>query len=140
MGIPDGYTQATKEEIAKHFPVNQPNNMLINRSTNSYITFTITGAELQPSMVESKLAQYYNAYKRTVGGFQSGEIAKKDTKKSVIGAFQYLSTTLDRDLFNIFVLTSMQGKELIITMHCDQRSVSSEGLKLMNSISSIEVM
>ena len=51
MGIPDGYTQATKEEIAKHFPVNQPNNMLINRSTNSYITFTITGAELQPSMV-----------------------------------------------------------------------------------------
>ncbi len=70
--------------------------------------------------MNKRIAEYCERYRRSVLNFADYNVAKKKTKSgSDIVAFYYTSTSPTRDLYNIFVLTTLEGRELTVTLHCD---------------------
>ena len=93
---------------------------------------------LEASDIEKRLNEYHHVYSRSTANFGNVRMAKKHLDQGgEIGAFQYTSTTVERDLRNLFVLLSVEGKETVITMHCsaqDALTVRKSFMKILDSI------
>lgn len=91
--------------------------------------------------IDERIVEYCDLYKRSVPNFDNFKIAKKKTKSGVdIAAFYYTSTSPERDLYNFFILTSLDESELIFTLHCSAENAPLFGMKFMNILNSIDVV
>lgn len=137
--LPETYEQIPAEEAKNYFSVGQPEYLYMNKNVKSVVTVTGSGQTFRKEQTEERLAQYYNTYRRITPGFKAGKMSKKENGKTFIGAFHYQSTTIDRDMFNLFALTAVKGEEKVLTMHCEVKDSMDEGLQFMKLLSSVTV-
>ena len=125
-----------KEDI--FLGANKPNYIFENKSLNSYITVTKSSLDITDSL-EEILQALYNQYRRVIPNFKSSDLYLKKIETVEVGAFQYTSTTSTRDLYNLVGLFAIDGKQTLMTMHCDIENAIDEGSQFMKILESIRV-
>lgn len=139
VDLPEKYEEISQTEGEQLFWGNTPELIYKNKESGAVITFTRGSQELTPDNIQERLGQYYYAYQRTTPGFKPGPAAKKQKGNVLIGSFEYLSTWLDKDLFNMLALIRAGEKEAVMTMHCDMNLAGPEGANFMLILSSVNV-
>ena len=135
--IPDNYTEIQDEENI-FASSEKPNYILKNDTLDSYITITKSTIEMKDSL-ELTLQGLYNQYRRVIPNFKSSDLYLKKIETVEVGAFQYTSTTSTRDLYNLVGLFAIDGKQTLMTMHCDIENAIDEGSQFMKILESIRV-
>ena len=137
--IPEGYQELLPEEKNNFFQSRKPELTLWNKENHALLTFSQVEGMLTPDNLPEKLAQYAYSYSRSVPGFQRGPFVKKQQGNLLMGAFQYQSTSLEQDFFNILVLIRLDGGTAVMTLHGDRQKSRMEGIKFMQILSSIQM-
>ncbi len=112
----------------------------MDERTDTIISVTYTDKEASEE-IEKRIAECCTLYQRSVPNFGNCNIAKKKTKSGKdLAAFYYTSTSPTRNLYHFFVLTSLEGRELTITLHCSIQHIPDYGVEFMNVLNSIDVV
>lgn len=137
MQIPEQFVQS--KDMDKFFVGAKPDFLYVDEKTDALISVTYTENQSAED-IDKRIAEYCELYRRSVPNFANCKIAKKKTGSGQdIAAFYYTSTTPARDIYNFFVLTSLEGRELTVTLHCDIRNIPDYGMEFMNILNSIDV-
>ncbi len=127
------------EDSGKFSAGAKPDVLYVDEKTKSLISVTYTENKASED-IDKRIAEYCALHQRSVPNFANCTVAKKKTKSGKdIAAFHYTSTSPVRDLYNFFVLTSLEGRELTITLHCDVKNIPKFGMKFMNVLNSVDV-
>ena len=140
LQIPDCFELIEQEEEKKHyFPNIQPTTLYVDKETDATIGILYNDVDFTEEDIDERLGQYYIVLKRTKPNFNYGDgmVKRKLPNGKVIGSMVYTSTTLEKDLYTIFVLGSLNGKETTITMTFDIKDLSKYFNELMTITSSI---
>lgn len=128
------------QDINKYFLLAKPDFAFVEQETKALVSVLKTEYKTSGITIDERIIEYFELYKRSVPNFDNFKIAKKRTKSQVeIAAFYYTSTSSERDLYNFFVLTSLDEYELLFTFHCGAENASIYGIKFMNILNSIDV-
>lgn len=129
------------QDINKYFLTAKPDFAFVEQETNALVSVLKTEYKTTGVTIDDRIMEYCDLYKRSVPNFGNFKIAKKKTKSGAeIAAFYYTSTSPERDLYNFFILTSIDECELIFTLHCGIENASLYGIKFMNLLNSIDVV
>ena len=140
LNIPDEFSIMSDEE-AKHFFQNTTPDILYGiEDKKAFISITKTDIKIEDDNIDSRLAQYYELYRRSVANFSNGKLAKRTLNNGKpIGAFHYTSTSAERNLLNFFVLFPLDDNEVVMTMHCSAEDSPILGGKFMQVANTIPV-
>ena len=139
LHLPEEFTAV--EECSKYFLSAKPDFAFVEQKTNALISALKTNYKTSGVAIDDRIMEYCELYKRSVPNFGNYKIAKKKTKSGLdIAAFYYTSTSPERDLYNFFILTSLDENELIFTFHCGVENAALFGAKFMNILNSIDVV
>lgn len=128
------------QDINKYFLSAKPEIAFVEQETKALVSVLKTEYKTSGITIEDRITEYCELYKRSVPNFDNFKIAKKKTKSGAeIAAFYYTSTSPERDLYNFFILTSLDEYELIFTLHCGVENASQFGIKFMNILNSIDI-
>lgn len=129
------------EDKEKYFAAGKPDFVYAEKDTGALISVTLTENDIDNAKIEERIMEYYEIYRRSVPNFSNSKIAKNKTKSGKeMAAFYYTSTAPNRDLYNFFILSSVDGKELTITMHCNAQNIPDYGVKFMHFLNSIDIL
>lgn len=135
--IPDNYIEIQDEENI-FASSEKPNYILKNDTLDSYITITKSTIEMKDSL-ELTFQGLYNQYRRVIPNFKPSGLYYNQLETVKVGAFQFGSTTATKDLYTLVALFALDGKQTLITMHCDIKDAFEEGNKYMKLVESIKV-
>lgn len=128
------------QDINKYFLSAKPDFAFVEQETNALVSVLKTEYKTSGVTIDDRIIEYCELYKRSVPNFDNFKIAKKRTKsRAEIAAFYYTSTSPERDLYNFFILTSLDECELVFTLHCGVENALVYGIKFMNILNSIDV-
>ena len=128
------------QDINRYFLSVKPDFAFVEPETNALVSVLKTEYKTSGVTIDDRIIEYCELYKRSVPNFDNFKIAKKRTKSGTeIAAFYYTSTSPERDLYNFFILTSLDECELVFTLHCGVENASVYGIKFMNILNSIDV-
>ncbi len=137
LTIPEAF--CLTEDTRRYFQAVVPDAVFAWKEGFAAIGVTRLSIPLENADVEQHLVRYCDLYRRVVPSFADCAMVRRTTAGgTVIGAFQYTSAAIDRDLQNIFAILPVGGRETIITIACDRKAVASLGRKLMGVLNSIE--
>ena len=138
--IPEGFKQVPDEEIAHYYPAKQPDILFENKENGALIAVAKLENELAADALEARIQEYAAVYQRSVPNFANCKIGKRTLPNGKqLGMFYYTSTTAQRDLLNYVVLSSLDGKEIMLTLHCNCKDCPAYAEKLMRTINSVEI-
>ena len=139
LELPDSFVKYVKEDVQKCFQGDAPDFVYGIEDRKTIVSITKTNIDIKAEDFDTRLQEYYTLYSRNVPSFSAGKLVKKELNDgNEIGAFQYISTSAERDLLNFFVLLPLNKKECIITMHCSIEDGFYYGLTFMHILNSIE--
>lgn len=128
------------QDINKYFLSAKPDFAFVEQETNALVSVLKTEYKTTGVTIDDRIIEYCELYKRSVPNFDNFKIAKKRTKSGAeIAAFYYTSTSPERDLYNFFILTSIDECELVFTLHCGVDKASVYGIKFMSILNSIDI-
>ncbi len=137
--IPEDFTCMSREEAEEFFKLEMPEQVYSNRNKSAFITLNRNGQELTSEGIEKRLNEYYTIHTRVVPNFKNASLAKRSLENGVeIGALQYTSTSATKDLYNTCLLIPVDGKEVVITMHCELEQAMTQGKEFLDVLASIE--
>lgn len=93
----------------------------IMREKNALISVTLNEMDLSQSDVERRISAYHATYSRLAPGFVFGEMKIKSVGATNTAVLSFKSNALERDLYNLVIVSNLSDKELVITFHCDIR-------------------
>ncbi len=139
--IPEGFEELSKHEIAKYYTSSlKPDFLFENKSNGAFIAVAALERELTAEALQSRIQEYAAGYQRVVPNFANCQIAiRKINDDKVIGMFYYTSTTINRNLLNYVVLGCLDGKEVMMTLHCNIEDCPEYAEKLMRTVNSLEI-
>ncbi|MBO5145570.1 MAG: hypothetical protein J6C19_08565 [Lachnospiraceae bacterium] len=76
------------------------------------------GADLAADELNKRLNEYYKGFHRDITCFECTHIAKRSVSGQAFGEIRYLSHMMGYCFYNIFLLGSYEGRELIVTLQC----------------------
>lgn len=76
------------------------------------------GADLTSEELNIRLNKYYKGFSKDITHFECIRIAKRSVSGQTFGEIQYLSHMMGYCFYNIFLLGSYEGRELIVTIQC----------------------
>ena len=136
--IPENFTLMTREEAQEFFKLEAPEQAYSNENKSAFITLNRNESELTSEGIEKRLNEYYTIHTRVVPNFKNPSLAKRSLENGVeIGAFQYTSTSATKDLYNTCLLIPVDGKEVVMTMHCDLEQAMTQGKEFMDVLASV---
>lgn len=123
LNFPDGYVKMNPEEIKLYYG-NQVNiaDGFIEQETKSVIGIALSERSLTQEDVENQILQYHQIYSRMAPGFTMGEILKKSVGNHDIAMMTFKSNAVTRDLYNMIIITNLDGKEFMVSCSCDMRN------------------
>jgi hypothetical protein len=119
-------------KISNSLLVSQYNWMSDDRKT--VINVTRGSADLQESDIDLRLNEYYKRFNRDIKNFECKRVNKRRINGKTYGELQYLSCMMGYCFFNIFILGSYEGRELVFSIQCID-SNSKENLHIFENIS-----
>lgn len=139
--LPETYSEATAEDMKK-LPIlsSKMDHVFISDHGKSFVTVNCNGEELKPEEIENRIQYYYNIYRRISPGFEATDIMRKDKNGFSACAFYFKSTTLTDDWYNLIVITQIDNKETLLTMHCCMDMLFKENTTFMNLVTSFEIV
>lgn len=138
--IEDKFEDIDPDECRQYFAGQIPEKIFGIPEKKTFITVMRSGNGLEPSETEQRLNEYYYAYSRSVANFSNGKMVKRELNNGdIMGVFHFGSTTVERNLLNFFALLSVDGKEVIMTMHCSAEDSMRLGKEFVKTLDSIQV-
>ena len=98
------------------------------------------GADSTESNLNSLLNGYYKSFCRDVSHFVCKHIISRTINRRVFGEIQYTSRVTGYCFYNVFLLGSYQGRELVITIQCMENQWASNAHIFENIIDSIRIL
>jgi len=138
FNAPDGFLTMSPELIQIKYPKgNPPANVLTNESTESTIAYDIRAKSLPQSQIEETGKAFESAYKRVVAGFKlnSNKIVQISGQKWI--QMEFISNTIDSEVYNIFLVTGYKGKMLIFNLNTTLKEFNKYESAFRKSIQSI---
>lgn len=112
----------------------------VDETSDTFITITKTDFPA-PNSLEIRMNEYCSIYKRSVANLANVKLSKKTMiSGKEIGLFSYTSTTTTRNLMNYVLVSSVEDKEILITLHCDIEKMAEMFLTVRNIIDSIDIL
>jgi hypothetical protein len=68
--------------------------------------------------IDSRLSEYYRGFSSDINGFKCELIRKHNINQRPYGEIRYRSKMMGYDFFNMFLLGTYEGMELIFTIQC----------------------
>lgn len=82
------------------------------------INVTDGGNEVTQESLLQRLQEYYDGFKAQVNEFECLRVTKRIINGHTYGELQYSSQMMGYEFFNIFILGSHEGREIILTQQC----------------------
>ena len=76
------------------------------------------GADLPEMDMSLRLNEYYKKFSKDISNFECRHIKKRMINRHTYGEMQYFSQVTGYNFFNIFLLGTYEGRELIVTIQC----------------------
>lgn len=138
FNLPEEFAEV--KDTGNLFLSGKPDFVFSDNKTNALVSVLKTDFKASDTLIDDRIVEYCDIHKRAVPNFDNFKIAKKNTASgNEIAAFYYTSTSPKRDLYNFFVLTYLDGYELIFSFHCGVEDAVQFGVKFMNILNSIDV-
>lgn len=115
-------------------------NRWLSKDRKTVICISRGGADLTEDNLNSRLNEYYKGFCREVCHFQCRHIIRRTVNRSVFGEIQYTSRVTGYPFYNVFLLGSYQGRELVITIQCMEHQWTANEHIFENIIDSIRIM
>lgn len=90
----------------------------MSEDRRTVINVTRGGADLLEMNLGLRLNEYYKKFSKDISSFECRHINKRRINGQTYGEMQYLSQMMGYCFFNIFLLGTYEGRELIITIQC----------------------
>lgn len=140
FNIEDEFEDMDPNECRQYFARQTPEKIFGIPDKKAFITVMRSGNGLEPSETEKRLNEYYYAYSRSAANFSNGKMVKRELNNGgVMGVFHFGSTTVERNLLNFFSLLSVDGQEVIMTMHCAAEDSMRLGKEFVKTLDSVQV-
>ncbi|MDE6917103.1 MAG: hypothetical protein K2P39_09955 [Lachnospiraceae bacterium] len=109
-------------------------NSWLSKDKRTVINVTRGGADLTEENLNSRLNRYYMNFCREISHFDCSGISRRVINRRTYGEIRYRSHMAGYCFFNIFLLGSYQGRELIVTIQCMESS-SAANLHIFENVS-----
>lgn len=117
LDLPDTFEKMSEETVAKVLKNVENTQFFRDKDRGFMITVTdkvLSGVE--NINIDTALNAYCISYGRTVAGFRSPYMGKKEINGLLFGVLGFYSTTLTADHFNLLFITLIDGVEVTVTM------------------------
>lgn len=135
---PAGFTRMTAEAMRAKYPAQRPpTEALTNESGSINVAFNHTQSAMTPAQIPEAFAAVERQIKATYPGsrWNRSEVVRQGGR--VFGVLDFWSPALDTEVRNIMVVTSVDGRALIVSFNVT-RQLEGEwgpvGERMMNSI------
>lgn len=115
-------------------------NSWLSKDKKTVIHISRGGADLTEENLNSHLNEYYKGFCRDVRHFQCRHIKRRMINRNVFGEIQYTSRVTGYPFYNVFLLGSYQGRELVITIQCMEHQWTPNEHIFENIIDSIRIL
>ena len=115
-------------------------NSWLSKDKKTVIHISRGGADLTEENLNSQLNEYYKGFCRDVRHFQCRHIKRRTINRNVFGVIQYTSRVTGYPFYNVFLLGSYQGRELVITIQCMEHQWTPNEHIFENIIDSIRIL
>lgn len=140
FNIEDEFVDMEPDEYRQYFSGRMPEKIFGIPEKKAFITVMRSGNGLELPETEKRLNEYYYAYSRSAANFSNGKMVKRELNNGhVMGVFHFGSTTVERNLLNFFALLSVDGQEVIMTMHCAAEDSMHLGKEFVKTLDSVQV-
>lgn len=140
FNIEDEFEDMDPNECRQYFAGQTPEKIFGIPDKKAFITVMRSENGLEPLETEKRLNEYYYAYSRSAANFSNGKMVKRELNNGgVMGVFRFGSTTVERNLLNFFSLLSVDGQEVIMTMHCAAEDSMRLGKQFVKTLDSVQV-
>lgn len=97
-------------------------NSWMSKDKKTVINVTRGGADLTDENLNNRLNEYCKGFRRNSSYFDCRKISRRTINRRTYGEIQYVSHVTGYSFYNIFLLGSYRGKELIVTIQCMESS------------------
>lgn len=97
-------------------------NSWMSKDKKTVINVTRGGADLTEEDLNNRLNEYYKRFCRDISQFDCKKISRRTINRRTYGEIQYLSHVTGYSFYNIFLLGSYGGSELVVTIQCMEGS------------------
>ncbi len=97
-------------------------NSWLSKDKKTVINVTRGGEELTDKSLNDRLNEYYKRFCKDISCFQCEKISRRTINRRIYGEIQYLSHMTSYCFYNIFLLGSYLGSELVVTIQCMESS------------------
>lgn len=119
LDVPDGFRLMSEAELARFFQGQAPTSAWIHDGDQATLHISeVHDKALRPQDVAQRLNEFAVGYGRLTPGFQRGEMLLHEFEEGCTGIMTFKSSALTRDLFNIFAVMSVLGKEYNLLFTC----------------------
>ena len=140
FNIEDEFVDMEPDECRQYFSGQTPEKIFSIPEKKAFITVMRSGNRLEPPETEKRLNEYYYAYSRSAANFSNGKMVKRELNNGdAMGVFHFGSTTVERNLLNFFALLSVDGQEVIMTLHCAAEDSMRLGKEFVKTLDSVQV-
>ena len=140
FNIEDEFVDMEPDECRQYFSGQTPEKIFSIPEKKAFITVMRSGNRLEPPETEKRLNEYYYAYSRSAASFSNGKMVKRELNNGdAMGVFHFGSTTVERNLLNFFALLSVDGQEVIMTLHCAAEDSMRLGKEFVKTLDSVQV-
>lgn len=97
-------------------------NSWMSKDKKTVINVTRGGEDLTEENLNNRLNEYYKSFCKNVSHFDCKKVSRRMINGKIFGEIQYLSHVTGYCFYNIFLLGSYIGEELVITIQCMESS------------------
>lgn len=97
-------------------------NSWISKDKKTVINVTRGAADLTEDRLDNRLNEYYKGFCKDIRHFDCKKIARRTINRRPYGEIQYISHVTGYPFYNIFLLGSYDGRELVVTIQCMESS------------------
>lgn len=87
------------------------------------VNVTRGGGDLDEEGLYVRLDEYYRGFCKSVSDFDCLQIKKRTVNGCAYGEIRYTSDMTGYRFYNIFMLGSLEGRELVVTLQCMDRDM-----------------
>ncbi|MDE6621026.1 MAG: hypothetical protein K2K74_11180 [Lachnospiraceae bacterium] len=125
-------------EPAESFVPSQ--NSWLSKDKKTMINVTRGGADLTEENLNNRLKEYREGFCKDVSHFDCKKVGRRCINSKSFGEIQYLSRVTGYCFYNIFMLGSYRGRELIVTIQCMESNWTEKEPMLKYVADSIRVL
>lgn len=118
----DGVEIRIPSDIKPAYSFVPSQNSWISKDKKTVINVTRGAKELTDENLSDRLDEYYKGFCRNISYFDCKKICRRTINRRPYGEIQYLSHVTGYPFYNMFLLGSYEGRELVITIQCTEGS------------------